>query len=322
MSTLVISTMTFSWCAEIAPSATTGPSGGSNSGDPSSPSSAPGGYEFGTVQHDERAAPTLGASLPSTFATVVVRSSLSQDISTESSVMIPNEYCGGAADHGEFTFHYDDFPISTSSEVENDDVQSRPISTPYHRFWYSEGFDVVSASDLYSPSSGNQMIRFTPPSNSNNSESDLVSNTASIDVGPQRFGHCFAFDFHGVSLGCDSTDAPCAFTFTGLSFNPITHVQTEVVSMNVNIPACSQTGECALTPVNVSNFNGVTAVHVTLKVNDEDETWWADDLVFGWSDDDCDIGACRALIPNTVTKETWSVRQVAGKLATLLGFRG
>lgn len=161
------------------------------------------------------------------------------------------------------------------------------------------------------------MIQYKP--------SSVFNESATIDVGPQRFGHCFSFDFRGISLGCDSTDVPCDFTFTGFTYDPNTHVETQVASVGVQVPACSQPEKCALLPVTVSNFYGITAIRIKVTVNGiEDRGWWADDFVLAWTEDNCDIGACRANVPNTVNAETWSgtVRQVVGKMATLLGLRG
>ncbi|KAI0424101.1 hypothetical protein F5Y09DRAFT_336046 [Xylaria sp. FL1042] len=331
MTTMVISTMTFSWCAQVASPTPAGGSptgqasiqnGGSTATNSLSPTFAPGGYEFSSASVGKRSPTTVNILpnsdiyVPSTLATVVLSSRLSENI------FAPSEtpYCGGPADQGNFTQNFDDLPPQNAES--EDDPKPMPIFTPYHRFYYSGGFAVLPPPTArFKPSSGNLMLQFTPSSISNTTQPGIPPDTADIGVGPQQFATCFSFNFTRVSLGCDSKEAPCSFTFTGSKYDQSKQAVVEVTSQTVTIPACPETTNCVLTPVTVSSFNDITSVTIKAQVDEKPSIWWADDFVFGWFENTCESGICRSLVPNSITKLNWSVtgRRAVSKLINLVG---
>ncbi|KAI3338009.1 hypothetical protein F4824DRAFT_488906 [Ustulina deusta] len=331
MTTMVISTMTFSWCDQVAPSTPAGASptgqastqnGGSTATNPLSPTSAPGGYEFGSAPVSKRSPATVDIlpnaiiHTPSTLATVVLSSRLSEDI------FAPSEtpYCGGPTNQGNFTQNFDDLPPQNAGP--KDDPKPMPIFTPYHRFYYSGGFTVLPPpAARFKPSSGNLMLQFTPSSISNTSQTGIPPDTADISVGPQQLATCFSFNFTRVSLGCDSKEVPCSFTFTGFKYDQLKQVAVEVTSQTVSVPVCEEAMNCTLTPITVVGFNDITSVTVKAQVDGKPAIWWADDFTFGWFEDSCESGICRSRVPNGITKPDWSVtgRRAAVKLMSLVG---
>jgi len=215
---------------------------------------------------------------------------------------------------------FDDIPPQSSEATE-----PMPVFEPYHRFWYSEGFTVVPPPVAsYRPSSGNLMLQYTPSSISNTSRPESYPDMGDIGVGPQMYSSCFQFNFTGVNLGCESKEAPCSFTFTGYRYD---HFQTRpelVATQKVSVPICTKDTGCALTPVTLSNFNGLTSFTITAGVNGKATVWWADDFTFGWSQNDCDSGACRSRVRNVVKEQGWAtaVRRAGSKLMGLIRHRG
>lgn len=200
-----------------------------------------------------------------------------------------------------------------------------PIFTPYHRFYYSGGFTVLPPPTArFKPTSGNLMLQFTPSSISNTSLSGIPPDTADISVGPQSFANCFSFNFTQVSLGCDLKEASCSFTFTGFKYDQLKAATIEVVSQTISVPACQNAENCALTPISVSGFNGLTSITVKAEVNGKPTIWWADDFAFGWFENSCESGICRSKVPNGITRPSWAVtgRQAVSKLMGLIGARG
>jgi hypothetical protein len=133
MTTMVISTMTFSWCEQVAPSTAAGVStvgqsstqgGGSTIANPMSPSSGPGGYEFDSAPVGQRSpakndilhSPVVRA--PSTFATIIIPSRSREE------EFLPSEtaFCGSPSDLGNFTQNVSHFsPLRT-------DVKALPLT--------------------------------------------------------------------------------------------------------------------------------------------------------------------------------------------------
>ncbi|KAI0104288.1 hypothetical protein GGR51DRAFT_549535 [Nemania sp. FL0031] len=333
MTTMVISTMTFSWCDQVAPSTPAGASatgqasiqnGESSVTNPVSPTSPPGGYEFGSALVRQRSPaasnnPHIVNRVPSTLTTVVVPSRPSKDI------LVPSEApgCGGLNDQGNFIQNFDDLPPQNASPA--DTPEPMPIFIPYHRFYYSGGFTVLPPpAARFKPASGNLMLQFTPSSISNTSQSEVPPDTADISVGPQRLASCFLFNFTQVSLGCDSKESPCSFTFTGLKYDRFKARSVQVASQTISVPACPETADCTLVPISVSGFNGLTSITVKAEVDGKPIIWWADDFVFGWFENTCESGLCRSRVPNGIMRPNWAVtgRQAAAKLMGLIGVRG
>ncbi|KAI1751037.1 hypothetical protein F4782DRAFT_541138 [Xylaria castorea] len=334
MTTMVISTMTFSWCDQVA-SSTPGEAGAtgqasiqngqSTATGPMSSTSAPGGYEFGSALVGQRSPATVDilsnsiTNIPSTLATVVLPSRSSDDIHA------PGEapYCGGSTNQGDFTQSFDDLPPQIARPKDNPKPMS--IFTPYHRFHYSGGFTVLPPlASRFKPSSGNLMLQFTPSSISNTSQEGISDDTADISVGPQKLATCFSFNFTRVNLGCDSKESPCSFTFTGFKYDRFKRAAIDIASQTVSIPACPKANNCELTPVTVSGLNDVTSITVKAEVEGRPAIWWADDFTFGWFENTCESGMCRSEVPSGITKPSWTIsgRQAAWKLMGLIGVRG
>ncbi|KAI1117712.1 hypothetical protein F5Y14DRAFT_439019 [Nemania sp. NC0429] len=325
MTTMVISTMTFTWCDQVASStsaAAGAQNGGSTATNPQSPTSVPGGYEFGSAFVGQRSPATADilhspvSHIPSTLVTVV------QSPSSKAIAPRANPHCGGATDRGNFTQNFDDLPPQDASPADN--PKPMPIFTPYHRFYYSGGFTVLPPpAARFKPASGNLMLQFTPSSISNTSQPGILPDTAEVSVGPQQLATCFSFNFTQVSLGCDSREGACSFTFHGLRYDHSTSTTVHVVSQTVSVAACPNAENCALTPITISGFNGLTSITIKAEANQKPTIWWADDFTFGWFENNCESSMCRSKVPNGITKPTWSVtgRQAALKLMALVGVR-
>ncbi|KAI2627550.1 hypothetical protein GGR54DRAFT_419230 [Hypoxylon sp. NC1633] len=312
MTTLTMSSRTFSWCAQVATSHTVDVSAtapepsifADQSGNPNTVpvqtiagSTLAGPYTF-SARHN------IELQGPSTLSTVVVRSpGLAPRSLTESESPEPTS-CGNKADVGDFTFNFEDLPpLGVGSGVDPDDVKPMPMFSPYHRFYFSQGFDVLPPPPApFDPSSGNLMLQFTPSSITNVSEPDVPADAAVISVGPQASSTCFPFNFNGFSLGCDSKGSPCDFNITGLQFDHDSQKEREVSWLTVSVPACPSMDHCKLVPVKFRGFEQLTSVQITLTVDDEAKTWWADDLALGWSDNRCEKAVCRSKVRDSVRK--------------------
>ncbi|KAI1811111.1 hypothetical protein GGS20DRAFT_579338 [Poronia punctata] len=303
MTTMVISTMTFSWCQQVGPvtptlasptgqvsiQSTVAPATGTLA-----PASAPGGYEFATPSAIQRSPAHLSPlHIPrvlSTLATVIVPSSLGRNPSKRSKTA----FCGRTGDVGNFTLNFDDI---SRQGIETGEPTS--VSQPYHRFWYTGDFKIVPASGkAYLPSSGGLMLQYTPSSISNNS---AYPHVGVISVGALMHTPCFHFDFTGVNLGCDSKDS-CSFTFTGYQYDPARGKSVFITSQKVKIPGCAQNEHCPLNPVRLGDFKSLSAVTIDARVKGKPTVWWADDFALGWSQGDCESGVCRSRYSNNAKR--------------------
>ncbi|KAJ2972962.1 hypothetical protein NUW58_g9063 [Xylaria curta] len=335
MTTMVISTMTFSWCDQVASStpvgvSTTGQASIQNSGSAAtnhlSPTPPPGGYEFGSPSVNRRSPSTVNISknsvmhVPSTMATVVLPSRSSGD----NLVLSKGPYCGAAHDQNLRTQDFDDLPPDNMKPGEN--PKPVPIFSPYHRFYYSGGFTVLRTTpkSRFKPSSGSLMLQFTPSSISNTSEQGIPPDTADIGIGPQKLTSCFSFNFTRIGIGCDSDGTPCSFAFTGFKYDRFKQTAVTVASQNLSIPACLATENCVLTPITVSGFDDLTSITIKAEVNGRPTIWWADDLAFGWFKGTCESAICRSSVPDGIGKPGWTVtgRRAASRVMKLLGARG
>ncbi|KAK2775954.1 hypothetical protein CKAH01_12616 [Colletotrichum kahawae] len=175
-----------------------------------------------------------------------------------------------------------------------DDLSVGPVYNPYHRFWFSKGFLVgPPPSDPYLPSSGGRLVEFVPPMLSNTT--GFSGDTAQIGMGKTASSPCFQFDFYGMNLGCDSRIAGqlCEFTFTGYQWDAALSNETEFASQTAWVPSCPAMKECPLTVFKATGFSGLSSITITLRVDGQPRTWWADDLLVGWSKNDCESAACR-----------------------------
>ncbi|KAI1370988.1 hypothetical protein F4677DRAFT_323351 [Hypoxylon crocopeplum] len=238
MTTLTMDSRTFSWCAQVATSHTidlsaTAPepsifadqSGNANTAptQTTGASTSAGEYAFSARDYVELPG-------PSTLSTVFVRSPGPDPSSSATSTSPAPSACGNKADWGDFTFNFDDLPpLGVGTGVDPHDVKPMPLFSPYHRFYFSEGFDVLPPPPApFDPSSGSLMVQFTPSSILNQSVPGVPSDAAEISVGPQTSSACFPFNFKGFSLGCDSNGSPCDFNFTGLRFDHESQEEREV----------------------------------------------------------------------------------------------
>ncbi|KAK4465036.1 hypothetical protein QBC42DRAFT_29687 [Cladorrhinum samala] len=208
---------------------------------------------------------------------------------------LPTATCGGVGDRGAVIFKFDDIPtLSLGNDSESSDLPAFPVPFPYHRFFFSAGFAVVPPpSPKYAASSGEQLVQYDPS----------ISTTAVIGLAQLRANPCFRFSFLGVSLGCNSTGAPCIFNITGLNWNG-THEVVEA-RHEVEVSACKTGKSCRLSHEVLDSaaalpFANLTSINVTLTVGGRPERWWADDLQLAWTENDCGSAACRAKVPNTI----------------------
>jgi collagen type III alpha len=190
------------------------------------------------------------------------------------------------------------------------------VCNPYRRFWFSEGFLTRVASEIrYKPSSGNLLLEFDPPSLRNTSSS-ASPDTAQIGVGEEAERACSRFNFYGANLGCDSRSAlqDCEYTFSGYRYNYTKQSESLAMSRRVWVPPCPRMANCTLTTIQIDGFDDLSSILITLKVDGHDQSWWADDLKLGWTDNSCDATICRDMVPamkakrgvtNASRKEIW-----------------
>lgn len=176
-----------------------------------------------------------------------------------------------------------------------------PMFSPYHRFWFTDGFDVVPPpTGRYNPSSGNLLLQFVPPSLSSSAVSDTRWDAGKISVGSKMSERCWRFNFHDVNLGCDSTGPDCVFNVTGARFDQDSGSEQQVISETVHVQACPLLQDCDLARVSFGGFDELTSILITLKVDGQAKTWWADDFRLGWSNNTCDAAVCRSKVRDSI----------------------
>lgn len=188
----------------------------------------------------------------------------------------------------------------TNFRVQFDDLEAGPLYNPAGDFWFSEGFSVVPPSSqqaIYIPSSGGQLIEFTPPSLS--SSSGGSPDTAEIGVGPHFSVSCFKFNLYGLNLGCaaQGSEQWCEFEISAYTFDETSGLVEPVPWSEVKrVPACPEypSSSCTLTPVELEGYTNVTSVLITLHVGLDLRVWWGDDIRVGWTDNGCDAARCRS----------------------------
>ncbi len=176
--------------------------------------------------------------------------------------------------------------------------------SPYHRFWFSPGFEVLpSPQDSAGPSSENRMLQFEPSIASNGVEPGV----AKISVGPQKSTACFQFNFYSSNIGCKSDGPDCVFNFTGIGYDYKSEQEGRVVSQTLHIPACHSQEDCKLAPTEVDGFEHLTSILISMTVNGEEGPWWMDTLSLGWSDNACATATCRSTVRDTVQTREWNI---------------
>lgn len=169
-----------------------------------------------------------------------------------------------------------------------------PIFSPYHQFYFSEGFVVVPPpTDPYLPSSGELLLELLPFVG----PGDVLDYTGQIGSGKTQGLSCFHFNALGASVGCDSLGPPCDWQFTGYRIDTSTQTPMEITSLQLSTPACpgiSAAETCVLVPVLLDeSFQNLTSISINVTVAGEPKIWWMDDLILGWYDSSCEAGLCR-----------------------------
>jgi hypothetical protein len=196
---------------------------------------------------------------------------------------------------------FEDLRVSSDGK---DGIQ--PVPAPYHRFSFSDGFDIVSLSNAkYRPSSGSQMLQID------------ASSSGRISLGQLHDNPCFRFDFEGISLGCDSTQAPCLFDVSGSRWDGAQDALQHTAEFEIG--ACPEASNCKLRHLSLfgPSFTNLTSINITLSHPGDIKTWWADDLRIAWTDDDCSVAACRSQVPNNIMTRR-APGSIVGKAKSLL----
>ena len=209
-------------------------------------------------------------------------------VSTSRPSPTPPTVCGAVGDRGEVTFDFEDLGSPSGS---NYSLPSRPIPATYHRFAFSDGFQLAPSRSRYAPSSGTRLLQYNS------------SYVAQIGLGLLRATPCFSFDFLGIGLGCNSVADPCVFTISGLQFNGET--DDVVATKTLEFSACTQNSSCTLSHQLLNSaaalpFRNLTSITIAVTVAGQPQgVWWTDDLQVAWTDNTCAAAACRSVVPNT-----------------------
>lgn len=186
------------------------------------------------------------------------------------------------------------------SAKNNATVDAEPIFSPYHQFYFSQGWVVVPPpSAPYVPSSGTRLLEFVATNSSSVPANTVpgglnLATTGGIGVGKTEQLGCFNFNAYGASLGCDSQGPPCLFQITGMRYDQDIEADVVATSQTISVPACPALKNCDLAPVDFdSTFVNITSIYVNATVADVPKIWFLDDLRLGWTDNGCDSGLCR-----------------------------
>ena len=182
---------------------------------------------------------------------------------------------------------------STTNDANLKRLIVSPVPFPYHRFFFSDGFGMVSrGSTPFGTSGSGQIVRYDAS----------LGAVGQIGVGPLRENSCFRFNFKGMRLGCNSKDHDCVFHITGLVWNGTE--ETPRSTRTLVVGACAQAPECSLSRQTLdlaaaSEFVNLTAVNISMTVGGKEREWWGDDVQLSWTDNECATAECRAQVPNT-----------------------
>lgn len=122
---------------------------------------------------------------------------------------------------------------------------------------------------------------------------------AQIGVGGLRSKPCFRFDFTSFRVGCAATHANCDFNVTGLSWDNEAQQEVVVGSQNFSVRSCAVQRDCALNKISALSTGGLTnltTLLIDVTTDGESQRWWADDIVFHWTDGSCESAVCRSQI--------------------------
>ena len=182
---------------------------------------------------------------------------------------------------------FDDLPQLAVKD--NSTAQPMPLFSPYHQFYFSDGWTIVPPpTDPYLPSSPPLLVEFLPDPNF------ALGYTGAIGNGENALLGCFNFNALGMSLGCNSTGPNCDWQFTGLRYNNVTKATDTITSQMLSTAACPALANCTLVPVSLDGtFQNLTELRINVTVAGVDRIWWLDDLNLSWYDDSCNAGLCR-----------------------------
>ncbi|OBT67483.1 hypothetical protein VE03_03120 [Pseudogymnoascus sp. 23342-1-I1] len=204
--------------------------------------------------------------------------------------------CG---EEGIFRLTFDDIPRLAGSN----DIQPQPIYSPYHHFYFSQGFVVAPPpKDPYTPASAPLLLEFVTQSNvdatrtHNSHPTEDYGTTGEIGIGQNLQWGCYDFNALSASVGCDSLGPHCDWQFTGVQWDYKKQVYEEVVTQFVSTAGCPGLVNCKLMDVVLlDEFTHLHALRVNVTVAGEPKGWWMDDLKLEWADGRCDAGLCRVM---------------------------
>ncbi|ELQ40326.1 hypothetical protein M0657_002950 [Pyricularia oryzae] len=200
-------------------------------------------------------------------------------------------FCGNEWDRGNETINFDDRAALQWSNP----TSPMPLFVPYHRLYFSDGFSIVPPpNQTHNPSSGNNMTMWSPPNSS-------ITAVGQIGFGPLSDNSCFRFNPLSFDLGCNTTEKYCSFNISGLRYDGILGQEQQVSQFEVSFPSCSANNftNCSLTTVNLSRYNLTDLTSITFdNIGNSSRVWFGDDFEFAWTNDTCEAGRCRALVPN------------------------
>lgn len=173
------------------------------------------------------------------------------------------------------------------------DASPVALHSPYHRLTWSGGFRVFPASFLpYKASSGKLVLEHS-------SSSLEAEEPAQIGVGSLQTKPCFRFDFVGFRAGCAARNGNCDVNITGFAWDSEEQRGVPVASRTFSIRACPAQRNCALKPVAAdvaAGLTNLTSVMIDVTSGGQPQKWWADDIVFQWTDESCDSAICRSQV--------------------------
>ncbi|TLS23194.1 uncharacterized protein PpBr36_06603 [Pyricularia pennisetigena] len=200
-------------------------------------------------------------------------------------------FCGNEWDRGNETVNFDDRAALQWSNP----TSPMPLFVPYHRLYFSDGFSIVPPpNQTHNPSSGNNMTMWSPPNSS-------VETVGQIGFGPLSENGCFRFNPLSFDLGCNTTETYCRFNISGIRYDAILDQEQQVSQFEVSFPSCSANNftNCSLTTVDLSRYNLTDLTSITFdNIGNSSRVWFGDDFEFTWTNDTCEAGRCRALVPN------------------------
>ncbi|TLD33836.1 hypothetical protein PspLS_01155 [Pyricularia sp. CBS 133598] len=245
----------------------------------------------GNTQASNTASPVDQNAQSQTTLSTVVNPATNSTTATPATGTGSPLFCGNEWDRGNETINFDDRAALQWSNP----TSPMPLFVPYHRLYFSDGFSIVPPpNQTHNPSSRNNMTMWSPPNSS-------VTAVGQIGLGPLSANSCFRFNPLSFDLGCNTTENYCRFNISGLRYNGILGQEQQVSQFEVSFPSCSANNftNCSLSTVNLSRYNLTDLTSITFdNIGNSSRVWFGDDFEFTWTNDTCEAGRCRALVPN------------------------